>query len=307
MEMPISNRICLAVFAITLLLFPLSFTFRTPAEAAGENIRYVATIPPLAMILREVAGDRGEVLSLLQPGSSPHTYEPKPSDAAMVEGATGLFYVGEQLDGWVTSLNSRQMVAVFDMVPTEMKLRLDENHHGHKVSHNGDGHYDLHFWSAPVVVKSILAALTVKLIELDPAGKDVYIENASEFADKLDEMHAEVNEMMAPYSGEAIIMFHPSFNYFLNAYDLRLAGVIEQFPGKEPTPKYLIALMKKIKAHDIKALFIEPQLPQGPARIIAEEMGISLYMLDPLGGVEGRETYGELILYNAGKIADGLS
>jgi len=245
----------------------------------------------------------------LPPGASPHTYDPKPSDIAAIEGATALFYVDDSLDGWVADFDVKHKVAVFEMLPEEMWLEMDDHGHGeHRIKEDGHKHsIDPHFWTKPMAVKAVLPQLVIELSKLDPGGKDKYGSNAQSFAVKLDELHEEVTRLMKPYSGESLLLFHPSFNYFADAYGLEIAGVIEPFPGKEPSPKYLINLVKTIKAHDVKAIFTEPQLPLAPARTIANETGLPLYILDPLGGVEGRRTYGELILYNVITIAEAFS
>ena len=75
-------------------------------------------------------------------------------------------------------------------------------------------------------------------------------------------------------------------------------GSIETSPGKEPSAEYTMELIKKIKKAKAKALFTEPQLPEGPAKTIAEAASLKLYVLDPIGGFEGRKNYFDLIKYN---------
>jgi ABC-type Zn uptake system ZnuABC Zn-binding protein ZnuA len=87
---------------------------------------------------------------------------------------------------------------------------------------------------------------------------------------------------------------------------LRLAGAIEPFPGREPSPKFLHDLISTTKRLQIKALFTEPQLPERPARVMAEAAGIPVYQLDPEGGQEGLRSYSEIILYNARTLSTAL-
>ena len=80
---------------------------------------FVATNNPLAEILREVVGTRGEVMNLLDANQSPHTYSPKPSDAFRVQSALALFYVSEELDAWATTMDSKNRIKVIDLIPAE--------------------------------------------------------------------------------------------------------------------------------------------------------------------------------------------
>jgi ABC-type Zn2+ transport system substrate-binding protein/surface adhesin len=53
----------------------------------------------------------------------------------------------------------------------------------------------------------------------------------------------------------------------------------------------------------VRVIFAEPQLSIDILRPIARDLGVALSVLDPLGGVPGRETFLELMRFNAGQIA----
>jgi zinc transport system substrate-binding protein len=303
-----------SVFVAVALLASLVIPGCHPKIPETEGIKCVATIQPLAMIIREIVGDRGTVTSLLQPGSSPHTYEPKPSDMIAVESADCFFYVAQNLDGWATSFSNDNMFGVLDMVPEEMRRAFEEQPHeleAHESEGDHDEHehggIDPHLWTDPLTVKAIVPVLAEKMAEIDPSGKDIYMENSSRFCGELDNLNTEVAGMLAPYRGEAVILMHPSFGYFLNRYGLALAGAIELVPGSEPSPAYIADLMQIIHERNIKAIFNEPQLPQSAADMLSEETGLPIFTLDPNGGVEGRENYWDLILYNANVLVKAFS
>ncbi|MCK4720629.1 zinc ABC transporter substrate-binding protein [bacterium] len=277
---------------------------------SNDTISYVTSIPPLAMILREIVGDRGSVISLLQPGSSPHTYDPKPSDVATIEASDGFFYIHDSLDGWAAIFGHENTIEVLKMVPDEWLLAMDiQGHESHSHSY-GEGEHDdypdSHFWMDPLTVKAILPTLVLVMSETDPGGADIYDANAERFSGELDSLHEKVSDRLAPYTGEAVLLFHPSLKYFLTRYNLVLAGTIEPFAGREPTPRYLVELIEKIDQYNVKAIFTEPQLPGSAGETLSEETGLPLYIVDPLGGGEGRRTYEDLILYNTQVFQDAF-
>jgi len=270
----------------------------------AQRALYVATIPPLAAMLSEVVGERGDVTCLLSPGASPHTYEPKPSDIKMVEKATGFFFAQKSLDGWALSFQQANRIEAFELVPEDMRREMTVSHH-HNGHHSGDSP-DGHFWTSPLTVKAALPELVDELARLDPAGAALYKANAESFAAELDVLHCEVADMLRPFAGEYLLLVHPSFLYFMADYGLELGGVVEPSPGKEPTPKSMLGLIEIARERDIEAIFTEPQLPEEPVQVLAEETGLPVYVLDPLGGAPGRATYEELILYNAETIVKAL-
>jgi ABC-type Zn uptake system ZnuABC Zn-binding protein ZnuA len=272
-----------------------------------KGAHYVTTINPLRAILAEIAGDRGEVTALLTPGASPHTYEPRPSDAIAAESALALFYAADDIDAWAAKLPTKERIALFSFVPEAMRVPYDEaGHAGEDDHHHEQGSDNGHFWSDPVVVKAILPELVNRLSALDPEGAETYKRNAARFSEDLDKLDGEMKTAFAGLGDRPVFMFHPSWTYFMKRYGLRVAGMIEPFPGKEPTPKFLKALIDSAKRQNVRAVFTEPQLPRRPAEVIAEACGLPLHELDPNGGVEGRRTYRELIEYNAAMLKQAL-
>ena len=266
------------------------------ARAAAASSGYVATIHPLAAILRELVPNATRVSVLVPPGASPHTFEPRPSDLRAVQSARALFFVSSELDGWATRLPAVRKIAVLDRIPPEHRL---------PTAPDGKG-TDPHFWTDPVTVKASLPGLTGVLCTLEEADCAVVRSNAERFSAELERLDREVHELLEPVRGAPVVLFHPSFRYFLRRYGLDLAGVIEPSPGKEPTPRSLTSLVKTVRATGAKVVFTEPQLPAGPAAALAEAAAIRVAVLDPLGGTPGRSGYAEIVRYNARILREAL-
>jgi zinc transport system substrate-binding protein len=245
-----------------------------------------------------------------------------------VEQSQALFYVSEHSEPWAHDLPARRIISLIDMLPDEYKLYFDEEQHSHSHAHEGhnhDGHrhegedrmhhndnadsthsdstaasiVDPHFWTDPLAVKAMLPALADTLAKLDPDNAATYRNNADLFAKRLDLLDRQVEKKLRPHRGKPVFLFHPSFRYMLKRYGLKYMGAIEPSPGKEPSPKDIAEIVKKITESGAEAIFTEPQLPKRPAEVIAEEAIVKVYEVDPVGGVDGRSRYSDLILYNA--------
>lgn len=59
-------------------------------------------------------------------------------------------------------------------------------------------------------------------------------------------------------------------------------------------------------SHDHDHDHQEVQLSRRPAEVLAAEANVALYELDPKGGVAGRDTYEQLLLFNAAVLAEAL-
>ena len=151
-----------------------------------------------------------------------------------------------------------------------------------------------------------LPALAEALAGVDPARADSYRRRAATLAAELEALDAELRVTLAPLAGAAFVPFHDAWPYFAARYGLDLVVEIEPFPGREPSPAFLREALGLIRASGASAVFSEVQLERRPAQAVADEAGIALYELDPLGGLPGREVYQDLLRWNAAVLVEGL-
>ena len=134
--------------------------------------------------------------------------------------------------------------------------------------------------------------------ELKPAAAERFRSRAEEVKTALAALHQEIQTAADGWEKKEIVTFHGSFGYFAERYGLDIAAVVEPFPGREPTPRYMREVLTALRATNAAALFSEPQLDPRPAQVIARESGKPLFELDPVGGTEGRESYEALMRSN---------
>ncbi len=79
---------------------------------------------------------------------------------------------------------------------------------------------------------------------------------------------------------------------------MKIAGSVEPSAGGEPTPRYLAERQKKIRSQNIRIVFLE-QSATAVIQNLARDNHFGSAELDPLGGVEGRATYIDLMTFNA--------
>jgi ABC-type Zn uptake system ZnuABC Zn-binding protein ZnuA len=83
--------------------------------------------------------------------------------------------------------------------------------------------------------------------------------------------------------------------------------VVEPIPGQEPTPRHLESVVRAAREKGARALFTEPQLHAGPAQAIARETGLSVFEIDPVGGLPATDSYEKLLLQIAGTLERALA
>ncbi len=294
---------------ILFLLTVLSIALAACSREQGKPV-FVATINPVASIVREIVGQDVEVVCLTSPGDSPHTFNPTPSQMMKIESAKAFFYVADNLDNWVASVSNKNRIELIRLFPADCVLSFEEDSHdeeGHSEDgHNHDSGADPHFWTDPVTVKTLVPLIVEALISIDPDNSKKYVDNSVKFVEKLDSLDKQVRTMLSGVQGRPVLLFHPSFRYFLKRYGLKYIGSVEPSPGKESSPKFLAEIVSKLNAEGAKAVFTEPQLPPNAAKAVAEATGVKVWELDPIGGSPGKQSYFDLIMYNAKILRDAL-
>jgi zinc transport system substrate-binding protein len=268
--------------------------------AAAAAVPVVATIFPLADLVRQIGGDEVEVVTLLPPGASPHTFEPTPEQARQVAKARVFVDVGAGLDGWAARLRAARTEPLTVVTATAGVSLLDGDH--------GVGG-DPHVWLDPLLVRDhIVAAIVDGLVAADPDHRAAFERGAAQLRDALTRLDAEVRALLAPAQRRSYVAFHAAWRYFGRRYDLTEVGVVESFPGKEPSAREIATLVDRARAAHAAALLVEPQFAPRMAEQIAREFGGRPILADPIGGaqVPGRQSYGDLMRYNARAFAEAL-
>jgi zinc transport system substrate-binding protein len=155
------------------------------------------------------------------------------------------------------------------------------DHHSHAHDHHGAEDIDPHVWLDPVRAGQIVERLAAELQALYPAHAAVIAANAERLKSELQQLDADFAAATAGLTRRDIVTFHGAFGYLFDRYGLKTVGVVELFPGDQPSAAYLRALVDLMNKADLKTIFAEPQLPDAPARIIAQEIGGRIERLDP--------------------------
>ena len=277
---------------------PASSTAPSPDRDA---LRVVTTTTVLADIVRSVGGSRVDVRSIVPVGVGPEDYEPKPDDARAIADARLIISNGVGLDDFLGRL-----------------LASGGGGASHVVLGAGlpaitvDGEPNPHFFLDPTIVRtSYLPKIADALGRLAPTDRTAFEENAAAYGRALDALDAELLAEVAtiPPANRKLVTFHDAFPYFARHFGFELVGVVVANVGQEPTAAELAALVDKVRAAGVKAVFAEAQFNPDLARTLADEAGIervvtTLYN-DALGPAPA-DSYPGLMRWNVRQIVEAL-
>ncbi|WP_027365762.1 metal ABC transporter substrate-binding protein [Desulfotruncus alcoholivorax] len=308
------NKKLITAFVLLLMIIIFSGCSNKESEPNADTakIQVVATIFPIADITSNIGGDKVEVTTLLPAGSSPHTFEATPEQLKQISGTRLFVKVGAGLDTFADKLaeagkpglvtltlaDKVNLLAEHQLTGIEDETAPGEDHHG----------MNPHIWLNPVLVKDSLAPeIAGALAALSPENKDYFQANLKDYCRKIDQLDQEIAQKTSGLKNRSFIAFHSSWSYYSDRYNLEDITV-EEFPGKEPSAKWIAGIIDLAKSKKARAVLIEPQFSPKAAQVLAGEIGVPVIKVDPLGAgnIPGYNSYLSIMRSNTDNLVKAL-
>lgn len=239
--------------AVFVGLLPLSGCGGTDASASGKIV-IVCTVGMVADVVKLVAGDKAEVITLMGAGVDPHGYKPTRDDVVRLQNADMVFYSGLLLEGKMTETlrkleGSKPVVAITDGVDRAKLL----------VPPGGHGEHDPHVWMDASLWAQTASVVATKLAERDPANASTYRVNADDFVRRCADLHEYGKTTLGqiPTENRVLVTSHDAFSYFGRAYGIDVLGVQGISTESEANVRDINHLVDLLVSRNVKAVFVE--------------------------------------------------
>ncbi|MCK4378690.1 MAG: zinc ABC transporter substrate-binding protein, partial [Deltaproteobacteria bacterium] len=234
----LSRFIC-ALLLMVLLLCALAF----PALA---KVRAIVSIMPQKFFLEQLVGDLVEVVVMVPPGASPHTYEPRPSQMMALNAADIYFSIGVEFEKiWLPrfrQLNERLVFVDTSRGIEKIPVGTERKTVDKRGNPTPDCCLDPHIWLNPRLVRKISQTMADSLSTMDPDHRLEYQQHLATWEKKLEQLNEQLYQATRPMRDHpCFLVFHPSWRYFAREYGLRQLAV--EHYGSEPGPRSLAALI----------------------------------------------------------------
>ena len=139
-------------------------------------------------------------------------------------------------------------------------------------------HADPHYFSAPGTAAQMIRNLAEHLKKFDPANGKIYEDNAERLTAEL----AELSRLSRNIKKVKVVAMHNTLANLAAECGLDLRAVV--FPGhvSELPPAELNRLIRLIREEQISYLLTEPQTPERFVKLLQQETGIRVILLDPV-------------------------
>lgn len=282
------------------------------AEQSNEKIIVTTTIGQIADGVKNIGGDKVEVVSLMGPGTDPHLYKATQGDMEKLEKADIIFYNGLHLEGKMLDvfdkINEKKPTYAIGEVISEGNLLEDAE---------DSSAIDPHIWFDISLWTQALEKVRDGLIEIDPDNEEYYTNNAEKYFSELDALKKDTEDEMKkiPSEQRVLVTAHDAFGYFGAAYDIEVMGL----QGLSTESEYGLGDVQKLVdllvERNIKAVFVESSISERSINAVIEgakqkghDVAIGGELFSDAMGEEGTEegTYIGMYRHNVKTITEAL-
>lgn len=249
----------------TFLFYIALFLVGCASSPGNKKPLVIVSLPPYVEIVKELAGDKVDVISFLKEDDNPHTFEPTPKQMQQVERAALWIGVGEPFEARVTQV---------------MKAANPDSHVLDLTTKTPTVQGDRHIWMSLRLMKSQAKAIAENLTLIVKAPPQGIKANALKLNKKLDSLDQKIFRELAPYHGEALLVSHTSFGYFCRDYNLVQVPVESE--GKNPLPLQIKVILDMMQTTKFRCALTVTHGNNKGTKVIAEKMDLPVYAFNPL-------------------------
>lgn len=269
----------------------------------------VAASTVICGLTKEIAGNTIDLKCLIDAGSDPHIYNPKPEDRKAIDQAKLVLYSGYDFESSLIQLikassNKSAKVAVAE-VAVPKPLELEEG--GKKVP-------DPHVWQDAKNSIEMTKVINNQLGKVLPNQASVYNSRTQQIISNLTKLDTWIKSEIAtiPTKQRQLVTTHDALGYYSKAYGIPVVGALEGISSDEaPTPTRVAQLVREIKTSVVPIIFAETTINPKLIAAVAKEAKVKVspreLFADGLGeaGSEA-DTYQKMMVANTRTIVEGL-
>jgi manganese/iron transport system substrate-binding protein len=321
---PLFIAIATSINACTITTSPTVSSPSTAATTAkNESLPLVvATNSVVCDIARQIAGETINLKCLIEAGTDPHIYQPKPEDRKAIDAAKLVLYGGYDFEPNLIKLiqassNPAPKIAVNEIAIPKPLISTEGHDHDHKEdqkSAQSAKEADPHVWNDAQNGIKIAQTINKNLITLRPDQADIYNKNTTKLVNELGQIDTWIKAQIAtiPESSRKLVTTHDALGYYAKAYGIPIEGALNGISTEEqPTPTRVKELVEVIKTSKVPTIFAEVSINPKLINAVAREANVKVsdreIYADGLGakGSEA-ETYAGMLIANTKTIVEGL-
>ena len=245
------------------------------ASEASARLLVAVTVPAQAWLVKQIAGERVDLLTMVPAGHVPESAQPGPrnlirfqqADIHFTVGHPAFFFETRYIQPYREKSDARTWLSMFDiagqMTPTR---RLTGS--------------DPHLWTSPSIMMVSANAVEQTLARLEPENADLFRNNLQLLQEKVTGIDDQIRTLVERRDSDKLLVYHPAWGHFCQDFALQQLAIEDE--GKAPGAGSLSGIFASLGKNKINFIISSPGADQRSAAMIAEQFQINLVMIDPM-------------------------
>lgn len=266
-------------------------------DAYKTQITVAASFYPIEEIVHQVGGTHVNVVELTPAGQGAHDVQLTAKQLTVLSTSSAVFYISDgfqpevekavaSLPGSVVPVDLLQSITLLDVVA---QLDGTEGETDGEVLASGK---DPHVWLDPANMIAMTTAVADALSQLSPEFSTQFNAAAKSYIAELQTLGNEIDTKLATCESRVLVTSHRAFAYLAKRANIREVAIAGVNPEEEPSAKSLEAIASFARADKVSTIFFETLLPADLAKTLADKVGATADLLDPVEGISSADIAG---------------
>lgn len=266
-------------------------------DANKMQITVAASFYPIEEIVRQVGGAHVNVVELTPAGQGAHDVQLTAKQLTVLSASSAVFYIsdGFQPDVEKAVASLPKSVVPVDLLQTVTLLDVVAQLDGTEGVTDGEvlaSGKDPHVWLDPANMIAMTTAIADALSQLSPESSTQFNTAAKSYIAELQTLGNEIDSQLATCESRVLVTSHRAFAYLAKRANIRQVAIAGVNPEEEPSAKSLEAIANFAKDNAVSTIFFETLLPADLAKTLADKVGATADLLDPVEGISSTDITG---------------
>ncbi len=242
---------------------------------ASARLLVSVTVPAQAWLVKQLADDHVDILTMIEEGHVAETAQPGPrklarsrqADIQFIVGHPALFFESRYMRIEEKPESMPRVISLFDVAKKMQPHRALQG-------------TDPHLWTSVSIMQSTIAIVADSLSQLDPENADIYRKNQRKLYDSVSQLDKQIRKQLEKKQQREFLVYHPAWSHFSQDYGLHQRAI--EAEGKTPSPGSLSGLMRHAEEKKFNFIISAPGTDRRRAEIIARQLQIELILIDPM-------------------------
>ncbi len=246
--------------------------------AAQNKPRIGVTLHPYYSFVKNIVGDRAEVVPVIPGEVNPHGYEPRADDIKRAGTLDALVVNGIGHDEFIFKIieaaGRKDNLPLIYANATVALIPIGGDKGAEKIVNPHT------FISTTAAIQQVYE-IARRLGEIDPRNAAAYRNAGRDYGTRIRQLRAEFMQRDAAHARDdfRVATMHAGYDYLFQEFGLRISAVIEPRHGVSPTARQLAQTVDDIKSAHVTVLFAEQYFGGNLAETVQRETGVRVFTL----------------------------